>query len=66
MKQTKLIEIHQSQTMTFWTRFSKVLFPKISAKMIDGSETLKRQLAFELQNSRVFEKGSKELVERIW
>ena len=52
--------------MTFWTRLSKVLFPKISAKMIDGSETLKRQLAFELQNSRVFEKGSKELVERIW
>ena len=52
--------------MTFWTRFSKVLFPKISAKMIDGSEILKRQLAFELQNSRVFEKRSKELVERIW
>ena len=52
--------------MTFWTRYSKVLFPKIYAKMIDGSETVKRQLAFELQNSRVFEKRSKELVERIW
>ena len=30
---------------------------KIS-KMIDGSEKRKRQLAFELQNSRVFKKGS--------
>ena len=30
-----------------------------SAKMIDGSEERKRQLAFELQNSRVFEKRSK-------
>ena len=27
--------------------------------MIDGSEVRKRQLAFELQNSRVFEKRSK-------
>ena len=27
--------------------------------MIDGSEERKRQLAFELQNSRVFEKRSK-------
>ena len=30
-----------------------------SAKMIDGSEKRKRQLAFELQNSRVYEKSSK-------
>ena len=29
---------HKSQTMTFWTRYSKVLFPKRSVKMIDGSE----------------------------
>ena len=29
---------HQSQSMTFWTRLSKVLFPKRSAKMIDCSE----------------------------
>ena len=29
---------HKSQTMTFWTRLSKVLFPKRSVKMIDGSE----------------------------
>ena len=29
---------HQSQSMTFWTRISKVLFPKRSAKMIDCSE----------------------------
>ena len=35
---TKRIEIHQSQTMTFWTRWTKLLFPKRCAKMIDGSE----------------------------
>ena len=28
--------------------------------MIDGSKTRKRQLAFELQSSRVFEKRTKE------
>ena len=27
---------HKSQTMTFWTCWSKLLFPKRSAKMIDG------------------------------
>ena len=42
--------------MTFWTSYSKVLFPKRSTKKIDGSEKYKRQLAFELQNSCVFEK----------
>ena len=35
------------------------MFPKRSAKMIDGSEERKHQLAFELQNSGVFEKRSK-------
>ena len=45
--------------MIFWTRLSKVLFPKRSAKMIDGTGKLKRQLAFELHSSRVFEKRSK-------
>ena len=49
---------HRSQTMSFWTRLNKVLFPKRSAKMNDSSEKQKRQLAFELQNSRVFEKRS--------
>ena len=34
---------HKSQTMTFWTRWRKVLFPKRSTEMIDGSETLKRR-----------------------
>ena len=53
-KRTKWIEINQSQTMTFWT--GQVLFPKRSAKMIDGSEKCKCQLAFELKNSHVFEK----------
>ena len=49
---------HRSQTLTFWTRLSKVLFPKRSIKMIDGSEKCKRQLVFELQSSRVYEKRS--------
>ena len=47
--------------MTFLTSYSKVLFPKRSAKKIDGSEKCKHQLAFELQNSCVFEKHSKGL-----
>ena len=34
----------------------KLLFPLSSAKMIDGSEVRKRQLAFELQNLRFFQK----------
>ena len=38
-----------------WTRSSKPLFPKRFAKMTDLSGESKRQLAFELQNSRVFE-----------
>ena len=29
---------HQSQAMTFWTCWSKFLFPERSTKMIDGSE----------------------------
>ena len=47
---TKQIEIQQSQTMTFWTRWSRPLFPKSSSKMIlsEGTEKCKRQLAFEL------------------
>ena len=44
--------------MTFWTRWNKLPFPKRYAKIIDGSEKRKRQLAFELQSSRVFEKRS--------
>ena len=55
---TKQIEIHQSKTMTFWTRWSKFLFPKRSSKMIDSSKKRKRQWAFELWNSCVFEKRS--------
>ena len=34
---------HKSQTMTFWTRWRKVLFPKRSTEMIDGSEKRKRR-----------------------
>ena len=44
---------HQSQTMTFWTRWSKLVSPQSSDKMIDGKEKC-RQLAFKLQNSRLF------------
>ena len=47
---------HRSQTMTFWTHLSKVLFPERSSKMIDCSEKRKHQLAFELQRSLVFKK----------
>ena len=50
---------HKSQTLTFWTCQSKVLFSKRSAKMIDGSEKRNCQLAFELHNSHVSEKRSK-------
>ena len=50
--------ITNHKTVTFWTRWSKLLFPKRSAKMIDGSEKRKRQLAFEVQNLRVYEKRS--------
>ena len=39
---------YQSQTMTFWTRWGKLLFPKRFAKLIYGSEKRKLQLAFEL------------------
>ena len=53
---------YQSQTMTFWTRWGKLLFPKRSAKIIDGREKRTRHLAFELQNSRVYEKRSRLLV----
>ena len=51
----------KSQTIAFSkTRSSKLLFPKRSAKIIDGSEKRKGvlQSAFELQNLRVFEKRS--------
>ena len=37
----------------------KLLFPKRSAKMINGREERKHQLAFGIQNSRVFENRSK-------
>ena len=50
----------KSQTMTYWTRWSKLLFPNGSAKVINSSEnSIKRQLAFELQNLHVYEKHSK-------
>ena len=57
----KRSEIHQSQITNldlFWTCLSNVLFPKRPIKMIDGSEKRKRQLVFELQSSRVYEKRS--------
>ena len=37
------------------------MFPKRPIKMIDGSEKLNRQLAFELQNLPVFEKCTNEM-----
>ena len=32
--------------MTFWTRLGKILFPKGSAKMIDGGEKPKKSVGF--------------------
>ena len=55
---------HRSQTMTFWTRLSKVLFLKRSTRMIDGSEKCKHQLAFRLQSSHVLEKHSNKNTEK--
>ena len=54
----------RSQTMTFWTRLSKVLFLKRSTRMIDGSKKCKRQLAFRLQSSHVLEKHSNKNTEK--
>ena len=56
---------HRSQTLTFGARLSKVLFPKRSIKMIDGSEKRKRQLVFELQSSRVYEKRSNHVMKSV-
>ena len=55
---------HRSQTMTFFTHLSKVLFPKKSNKMIDGREKSKCQLAFRLQSSHVFEKRGNKNAEK--
>ena len=51
---------HRSQTTAFEPVLVKLL-PKRSAKMIDGSKTRKRQLASELQSTRVFEKRGKSM-----
>ena len=61
-KHTKPMDIYQSQitNMTFWTGWGKLLFPKRSAKVIDGSEKCNHQWAFESQNLCVFEKCSKQ------
>ena len=49
---------NKSQTMTFWNCGRKLLFPERQPKMIDSREKRKWQLAFELQNLRVYEKCS--------
>ena len=49
---------HWSQTVTFWTYLSKVLFPKKSSKMVDGRVKRKHQLAFELQSFLLFLKSA--------
>ena len=46
----------------FWTRISKVLFPKRSAKIIGGSEKSKRQLVLNVKVRVFFEKCSKVIV----
>ena len=66
-KHTKRIEIHQSQITNhcLLNPLTKLLFPKRSTKMIDDSEKRKHQLAFELQNVRVYEKHSNSLIS-VW
>ena len=54
MDQNPPKKIHQSQITNH-----DLLFPKRSTKMFNGNEKCKRQLAFEHQNLRVFEKCSK-------
>ena len=62
----------KSQVMSFSTHRRNLVFPKRSAKMIDSSVKWKRQLAFERQNSCVYEKYnnvwccSRVLDDRIW
>ena len=43
---------HESQTMTFWTRASKHVFPKRSFKMIDGTEKPKIASKFATRTAR--------------
>ena len=57
-----ITKINYNPCMTFWMCGRKLLFPKRSIKMIDGSKECKCQLASELQDLRVFEKRSKEEV----
>ena len=57
LKNRKPLEIQQLRIITFWTCSSKLLFPKRSTKMIDGSEERKRQLALDFI-IRVFLKGA--------
>ena len=57
-KHTERMEIHQSQTMTFWARWSTLLFPKRSA-LIDGSEKANVSWLLNFRISRVYEKRSK-------
>ena len=60
---TKWIKIHQVQIINCdllnLLKWSKLLFPKSFAKMVDRSKEHKHQLAFELQNLCIFEKLSK-------
>ena len=56
---------HKSQTLTFWSRQSKVLLPKRSVKMIDSSEKRNRHLSFELRYSHVCEKHSKRILSKM-
>ena len=48
-----------TRALKITSRIHNCIFPKRSVKMIDGSEKRKRQLVFEVQSSRVYEKRSK-------
>ena len=56
LKHTKQNKIDQSQVtnVTFWTRWSKLLFHDRSSKMIDGTEKRKHQFAVKRQLTIIF------------
>ena len=57
---------HRSQTMTFWTRLSKVLFFKRSTRMTDGSKECKRQLAFRLRVRMYLKSAATRTLKKVW
>ena len=49
---------HKSETMTFWTRWCKLLFPKRSAKMMTAAKNTNVSWLLNFRILRVYEKRS--------